>query len=86
MTATQQGIANKLINEVIYLGQFERLSFNTNIINSPGPVQVPKRPLIQIPAVPVQMQETQDFTVSQDSQTVSIPDNLVEYLNFNNNS
>ena len=57
MTATQQGIANKLINEVIYLGQFERLSFNTNIINSPGPVQVPKRPLIQIPAVSVQMQE-----------------------------
>ena len=86
MTATQQGIADKIINEVIYLGRFERLTFNTNITNSPGPVQVLKRPLTQIPAVPVQMQKTQGFTGSQDSQTISIQDNLVEYLNFDNNN
>nr|XP_049704725.1 uncharacterized protein LOC126056271 [Helicoverpa armigera] len=79
MTAIQQGIAEKLINEVIFLGRFEKLTFNTSIHN-PVPVQVPQRPLIHMPAVPLQLQETQDL------QTISIPDTLVEYLNFNNNN
>lgn len=85
MTAIQQGIAEKLINEVIFLGRFEKLTFNTSIHN-PVPVQVPQRPLIHMPAVPVQLQETQAFNLTQDSQTISIPDTLVEYLNFNNNN
>ncbi|XP_073963024.1 uncharacterized protein [Choristoneura fumiferana] len=57
MTAIQQGIAEKLINEVIFLRRFEKLTFNTSIHN-PVPVQVPQRPLIHMPAVPVQLQET----------------------------
>lgn len=69
MTAIQQGIAEKLINEVIFLGRFEKLTFNTSIHNP----------------VPVQLQETQAYNLTQDSQTISIPDTLVEYLNFNNN-
>lgn len=85
MTAIQQGIAEKLINEVIFLGRFEKLTFNTSIHN-PVPVQVPQRPLIHMPAVPVQLQETQAYNLTQDSQTISIPDTLVEYLNFNNNN
>lgn len=85
MTAIQQGLAEKLINEVIFLGRFERLTFNTTI-HSPVPVQVPQRPLMHMPAVPVQMQETQAFNLSQDSQIINIPDTLVEYLNFNNNN
>lgn len=84
MTAIQQGIAEKLINEVIFLGRFERLTFDTTIHN-PVPVQVPERPLIRIPTVPIQMQETQAFSLSQDSQ-ISIPDSVVQYLNFNNNN
>nr|XP_053618253.1 uncharacterized protein LOC128679820 [Plodia interpunctella] len=52
MTAIQQGIAEKLINEVIFLGRFETLTFNTSIHN-PVPVQVPQKPLIHMPAVPV---------------------------------
>nr|CAI5864210.1 unnamed protein product [Callosobruchus analis] len=74
MTTTQQGIAEKLINEVIFLGRFERLTFNTSI-QSPGLVQESQRPLIHIPDA-----ETQAFNLSQGSQAIDISDTLVEYL------
>ncbi|CAH1992806.1 unnamed protein product [Acanthoscelides obtectus] len=82
MTATQQGIAEKVINEVIFFGRFEKLTFNTTK-HRPGPVQVPQTPLVHIPAVPVQMQETEALHLSQDSQIISVPVTLIEYLNFN---
>nr|CAI5823868.1 unnamed protein product [Callosobruchus analis] len=85
MTTTPQGPAEKLINEVIFLGRFKRLTFNTGI-QSPGLVQESQRPLIHIPAVSVQMQETQAFNLFQGSQTIDISDTLVEYLKFNNNN
>lgn len=86
VTATQQGRAEKLINEILLLGRFEWLNFNTTTYN-PSPVQVPQTPLLHIPAIPVQTQETQASQILlQDSQTISIPDTLIKLYNFENYS
>ncbi|CAG4918555.1 unnamed protein product [Colias eurytheme] len=98
MTHYQQGIAEKLINEVIFLGRFEKLNLNTAV--NIGPTQESQNVQMQTKCMPmhpisnscipatrnaqiISIPESDTFApATQDSQVISIPESLVPYLNF----